>query len=123
MIGYKERKITMEAASTVYFHYRKKCFSLQQNGLVVLHAPTVVLKDVTFTVSEKLRQKVIASGVKNVHAKVHGTLSQLTAGSLEGYREAWYRPQAVSTFVDRETMQPLTECKEIILTNCKMYYK
>ena len=52
----------------VYFNLQKKCWSGRQAGKVVMHANRLCLKDVRYLVAEGGRNKVLQSGVKNVHA-------------------------------------------------------
>ena len=75
MIKYiKNRSINPDKPVKVYWNLHRNCYSVQQNGLVVCHADQVELKDVTFKVSEKGRQRVLKERRKNVHAFVVGYL-------------------------------------------------
>jgi len=58
----------------VYFNVRKKCWSIRHKGKVIAHAASVALDAIEFKVSEKGRQRVLKTGVKNVHAGVVGLL-------------------------------------------------
>lgn len=121
---YKERAVMMDYPSEVYFHFRKKCFSMVQDDLVVLHSDMIVLKDCIFKVSETLRQQVVATQTKNVHARVLGYYQgSVGAVSLEGFREAYYNPYKVDTFVDYLTGEPIYEADEVILIAKTIYYK
>lgn len=57
---------------TVYRNLHKNCISVKQGGVVVCHAQNVVLKDATFIVSEKGRERVLREKQKNVHAFIRG---------------------------------------------------
>lgn len=64
----------------VYKHSRKNVWSVkalegQYEGLVIGHATELMLRDATFKVSEKARQKVVETRRKSVHAGVVGTLA------------------------------------------------
>jgi hypothetical protein len=123
MEAYKGRTTMVDYPSEVYFHFRKKCFSMVQDDLVVLHSDLIVLKDCIFKVSDTLREKVRETETKNVHAKVLGYYTEEEIDSLEGFREAYYNPYNVETFVDRDTLEPIEECAVMVFLNCKMYYK
>jgi len=63
----------------VYFNLHRKCYSIKAlegryKGRVVAHADRVLLRDVTFKVSEAGRQRVLQEKRKNVHAGVVGSL-------------------------------------------------
>ena len=58
----------------VYWNLHRKCYSVQQKGLVVGHAENIALKNVTFKVNESGRQRVLKERRKNVHAFVTGLL-------------------------------------------------
>lgn len=123
MIGYKNREVKTKY-SKVYFNLRKHVFSVKQGQHVVLHTEGVYLTDVNFSVNERDRQRVLAERQKNVHAYVNGTFEGTYSGDApEGYREAYYNPYKVSTFVDKETLEELTEASEAILINRRVFYK
>lgn len=56
------------AAYYTYRNLRTGGYSVRHRGRVVLRAPQLFLKDVTFTVSEAGRLRVIKERRKNVHA-------------------------------------------------------
>ena len=58
----------------VYYNLHKHTFSVQKNGIVVLHADYVKLSDVEFRVRSGGKEKVRREKSKNVHAFVIGTL-------------------------------------------------
>jgi len=123
MLGYKNR-IVEQGKSKVYFNLHKLVFSVQQKNLVVLHTAGVKLTEVKFQVRESGRQKVLQEKKKNVHAFVNGTFNHtLTEADTSEYREATYNPYKYSSFVDKETEQPLHTASEVILLNKKIYYK
>lgn len=127
MLGYKERAVT-QSQSEVYYNLHKNCFSVKQNGVVVLHSDVVFLSDVTFHVSEKGRQRVLAEQRKNVHATVRGLFigSDYSDAVIDSYikdmKEAYYNPYYVSTFIDRETGEPVHESSLVLLVDKKVYY-
>ena len=63
----------------VYRNLHQKCFSIRSRekdtyGKVIAHAETVAVRNAQFVVQPAGRDKVIKTGVKNVHAFVRGDL-------------------------------------------------
>ena len=58
----------------VYYNIRRGDYSVRQSGRVIDHVDSIVLRDVRFNVAPAGRDKVRATGVKNVHATVTGYL-------------------------------------------------
>jgi len=81
----------------------------RKTNLVVGYTTDITLTDVTFTVGKKSREKVIATGRKNVHAFVNGEIT--AEKNLTGWRTAYYNPYKVTTFIDSETGEPLTSAR------------
>ena len=83
------------------------------------------LMNCTFKVSEAGRQRVLKEQRKNVHAGVLGNLLYLgrSGESLEDYTELTYDPYKFSSFVIKETEQPIESAKHVILVDKKVYAK
>ncbi len=58
----------------IYYNLHKKLFSVKMGSTVIAHSESLVLKDAVFQVSQKGRQRVLDTGVRNVHAGVTGEL-------------------------------------------------
>jgi hypothetical protein len=56
----------------VYWNLHRQCYSVRQSGRVIGHTDQILLNDVRFNVAPAGRDKVRATGVKNVHATVSG---------------------------------------------------
>ena len=56
----------------VYYNIRRGDYSVRQSGRVIDHVDSIILHDVRFNVAPAGRDKVRATGVKNVHATVTG---------------------------------------------------
>ena len=56
----------------VYYNIRRGDYSVRQSGRVIDHVDRIVLRDCRFNVAPAGRDKVRATGVKNVHATVSG---------------------------------------------------
>ena len=68
MLGLLDCKRKVE----VYRNLNVDCFSVRQDGIVLAHTNYIVLKDATFVVRKKGREKVLREKRKNVHAFVRG---------------------------------------------------
>jgi hypothetical protein len=103
--SYKGRQIELGKDILVYKNLHKKCYSIKQHGKVVAHADRLCLMDVTFKVSEKLRQKVLATKQKNVHAFVCGLYTTSGMGTTAKRNdlpvEVYYNPYKVKAFTTK----------------------
>lgn len=108
---YKRRKIRDGEDVWVYRNLMRTdgvWYSLMQRGIVVAHAKEIGLVDVRFVVREGGRQRVLATGTKNVHAFVVGrlvpSLLHASCNDLETSRAEWrrarYNPRVCGAFVD-----------------------
>lgn len=114
-----------------YWNLNKACFSIRalegrHKGRVIGHADRVLIRDATFVVQAAGRAKVLATGQKNVHAFVRGTLegaayvtviegpmpwmrsdgAYARAATKYG-RRAYYNPKTVSSFTDIAKGEPI----------------
>lgn len=104
--------------------------SVKVPGQRVEYAAWVSLKDVTFKVHEKGRQRCIRDGVRNVHAWVIGTeVLRCDADFLAGfdhvptgYRRAVYDPWKGGAFVDSETLEPVLGADLVIVRGKNVHY-
>lgn len=84
----------MAATEThVYWHTRRRLWSLREGGRVVAHVPRVVLRDVRFIVSEAAVRRVQAWCVREVCAYARGVLH-------EGPVDRWLRPVTFDPYVE-----------------------
>ena len=88
-----------------------------KQGVVRFHTQCIFLKDVTFPVNEKVRQRVIANKRKEVHAFVMGFITQTGDAPLfDAYckdkQEVTYNPYKNETFVckDRKVISAAMCC-------------
>lgn len=109
----------------VYYNLHKHTFSIQKNGLVVLHADYVRLKDVEFRVRVGGKEKVRKEKSKNVHAFVIGTLEdfcEYPCDDLPTEPEGeivTYNPYLFDSFVFKKTKEPVYFAKEVQMVNSK----
>lgn len=63
----------------VYWNSHKKCYSVQKKQnrkwIVERHLTEIYLSDVTFSVSEAGRKRVLDEGRKNVHSYIEGNIN------------------------------------------------
>ena len=71
----------------VYYNIRRGDYSVRQSGRVIDHVDSIVLSDVRFNVAPAGRDKVRATGVKNVHATVTGYAVQRNNVSIDNRRD------------------------------------
>jgi hypothetical protein len=105
----------------VYFNLHKKVFSVKalegdKKGLVIAHREYVMLENVTFKVSEAGRLRVIAEKRKNVHAGAVGEWRDDVA-ILKGDVSVTYNPYKYSSFVNKDTEQPVINARRAVLHN------
>ena len=67
----------------VYYNIRRGDYSVRQSGRVIDHVDSIILRDVRFNVAPAGRDKVRATGVKNVHATVSGYAQYTNSFYLE----------------------------------------
>ena len=100
----------------VYYNLHKKLFSVKalegdRKGLVVAHRTHLMLEDVTFKVSQAGRQRVLREQRKNVHAGAQGTWvpddGDRVADALDTLTALTYNPYKYSTFVNKDTEEPV----------------
>jgi hypothetical protein len=109
----------------VYYNLHKHTFSVQKNGLVVLHADYIKLQDVDFKVRPGGREKVRQEKSKNVHAFVNGTLIDFCQYPCDNIPEeptgnvVTYNPYKYDSFVYRDTESPVYNATEVDLINSK----
>lgn len=86
----------------VYFNLNRRCWSVRQGGLVVGHAESISLRDVTWRVQASGRERVRREGKKNVHAYASGRVTDLVVfdGSQLPVR---YNPYDLETFMAGDT--------------------
>lgn len=115
MTPYKGRVIDKTKPVKVYKNLHKDMYSIQQDNVVVAHAETVFLQDVTFEVSQAGRERVIREGRKNVHAKVVGMLT----APFSGKDKVSYNPKQRPHFYCGD--QYIFACERIALTKTGVF--
>lgn len=109
----------------VYYNLNKHTFSVLKNGVLILHADFVKLKDVEFRVRPGGKERVRKEKSKNVHAFVIGTLVDFCEYPcdevpIEPSAEiVTYNPYVFDSFVIKNTKEPIYQAKEVDMINSK----
>jgi len=88
----------------VYFNLHKKCFSVRDRKTrrVVAHTDSISLKNASFHVSEKGRDRVRAEKRKNVHAFVRGLYKELDWSTNSQWFKVKYNPYEYDRFYSED---------------------
>jgi hypothetical protein len=107
----------------VYWNLHKNMYSVMDavTRRVITHTRNIRLNNVTFKVSEAGRRSVLHEKRKNVHAFVVGELCD-TWIHPEDFttREATYNPYLYSTFVFKDSLEPISLASCVWLENKKI---
>lgn len=87
----------------VYRNLRRGDWSVRANGKVIAHLDTIILADVTFTVRESARQRVLRDRERSVHAWANGIVADVSLaypGLIERFPAApiTYNPYRCGSF-------------------------
>lgn len=104
----------------VYWNLHKKVFSVvalegDRKGKVIQYADRIELKDVSFTVSEAGRQRVIRDRCKNVHAFVIGTRLESSVGCHVITEAVSYNPYTRGKFYVKKTGKDISSSRWVSL--------
>lgn len=118
--SYKNRSIDLSQKVMVYKNLHNGLFSVKQNGLVVAHVKNLVLTNVSFSVSESGRQRVIQEKRKNVHAYVIGEIVDINREFLDvdSSIDISYNPYKFKYFYNKVTNEKVELNSEQMLTMC-----
>jgi len=75
-VSRKNRQINKSQKIRIYRNLNNGKISIKQGSLVVGYCDKITLKNCSFLVSEKGRQRVLKEKVKNVHAFIEGFLEE-----------------------------------------------
>lgn len=89
---------------SVHWNFHKKKFSITHKGRVIKWVDRISLEDAKFSVGAKGRERVLREKRKNVHAKVHGRITDRTCNLNRG---VVYNPYVYEHFVLLETGDPV----------------
>ncbi|WP_239631644.1 hypothetical protein [Paenibacillus sp. H1-7] len=124
-------KYTLEPGQIVRiaYHAVKRCFSIRdaKTRRVIGYTDRIVLRNVSFVVSQAGRERVLREREKNVHAYVIGLfepkLQQLSRERDGCEAEAYYNPYYTLSFVNKSTKEPLSCADLAICEERHVYYR
>ena len=100
----------------VYFNLHNKIGRVRQSGRPVEHHKNICLRDVRYLVQPAGRKRVLATGVKNVHAGLSGYMIDSVPVPAISF-DVTYNPFKYSSFVDTEDKEP-QEWSEFAYLSC-----
>jgi len=110
----------------VYFNLNRRDWSVldTKTGLVTLHAQECLMRDVTFKVSERSRERVLKQRRRNVHAFAVGHVIGMRNfypfnPSAAGWIEVHYNPYSAPFFVNKLTKQEVKSAVFVLFTEEK----
>lgn len=96
----------------IYWNLHKLVFSLTEQGRVIDHPEAFSLSNARFCVGQKGHAKVLASGVKNVHARIRGEYCNMPR-SVRGWRRVYYNPFRAAEFT-RSDGSPVFHAQQVV---------
>ena len=96
----------------VYFNLHKKCWSIRQAGVPVVHSDFVEIKEPQFVVQQGGNARVRREKKKNVHAFVRGYLTKRVSIFPKRQKLVTYNPYKHTSFVERGTDKPICNQSE-----------
>ena len=104
----------------VYFNLHKKLFSVRncKTGRVIKHTYDITILDPKFVVRKAGRERVLRERKKNVHAFVRGMMVpyKCVLFAPDQSTEVTYNPYKYSSFVIKDTEQPVDKAKIAMLS-------
>lgn len=96
MTPFRSRTINRKRPVEVYRNLHTDGYSVRQDGYVVGHTDRIILRDVEFVVQRAGRERVLRTGVRNVHAWVRGYVMEPRATPI--HVRVSYNPFVASYF-------------------------
>ncbi|ADC52273.1 hypothetical protein BpOF4_21389 (plasmid) [Alkalihalophilus pseudofirmus OF4] len=115
---FKNRRVEVGMFVDVYFNIHHEGYSIRcsRTKKVLARCNSVRLKDGEFRVSEKGRQKVLASRRKAVHAYIKGTFIAADETMLDNpqmTQSVYYNPYKTELFTDVRSGKPMKRAEEV----------
>lgn len=100
--------------AAVHWNFHKNLYSVVVGGRVREHVPEFYLRNVRFAVGAGGRARVLRERVKNVHARLRGSLQKPSPQSVRGWRRVAYDPYRWSSFVTVSDERPIEGAEDVI---------
>lgn len=124
----EDYKLDYSKPVEVYRNLHKNCYSVRQGGLVKAHTDDICLKECSFHVNKKGRDRVRKFKRKEVHAWVKGVIRLYPLEDLLYPRKVTYNPYHQDEFITLERtgafsalMGPIKFADTVILNKEGMY--
>ena len=101
------KKIDRSKKVEVYFNLHKKCWSVRQAGVPVVHTDFVEIKDPQFVVQQGGNARVRREKKKNVHAFVRGYLTERVGIFPKNQKLVTYNPYKHTSFDKKPLVEAL----------------
>ena len=109
------KKIDRSRKVEVYFNLHKKCWSVRQTGVPVVHTDFIEIKDPQFVVQQGGNARVRREKKKNVHAFVRGYLTERVGIFPKNQKLVTYNPYKHTSFVERGSGKPICSAQYAVL--------
>ena len=109
------KKIDRSRKVEVYFNLHKKCWSIRQAGVPVVHADFIEIKDPQFVVQQGGNARVRREKKENVHAFVRGYLTERVGIFPKNQKLVTYNPYKHTSFVERGSGKPICSAQYAVL--------
>ena len=109
------KKIDRSKKVEVYFNLHKKCWSVRQAGVPVVHTDFIEIKDPQFVVQQGGNARVRREKKKNVHAFVRGYLTNRVGIFPKKQKLVTYNPYKHTSFVERGSEKPICSAEYAVL--------
>lgn len=114
-----------------YYNLHKHCWSVRalsgdMKGRVILHADEVWLTDVEFRVQPGGRERVLRTGVKNVHAGVVGYIQEGEPSAVSTCINYRYNPFKADSFIkykNNTVIDNVFEATAVLMTKDRRVYR
>lgn len=118
---YKGRTVEDTQLVKVYYNLHKHMFSIKdyETGLILAHGNDIYLNNVEFRVSEAGRQRVLETGVKNVHAYAIGNIDLTYTTALYNPTYIYYNPFTTEKFMNGD--KPIEYSIRVFLSDKKVF--
>ena len=111
----------------VYRNLRTRTWSVKFKNKVISHPTEVIIENVTFFVSQKIRMRVVKNKRKEVHAGVKGNLDNSISKAeidISKMVEVIYNPYLHSSFVEKESLKAVSFADFVFMdSNFKVFAK
>lgn len=107
----------------IYWNVREKTFSVKNQNGVLLHASKAAMKDVSFSVIEATRQRILSRQTKEVCAWAEGELIHLRFLKINDLTEVSFNPYKHPHFYCVKTNRRVDSAKLALFHKGRVFIK